>query len=206
MSSTSCSNSFVGYLIDNPLYVSGLAQIGADSMPTSSAERESREREEQQGVVESKENQLPECEESMFSQMQSLAVSTYTDQQSLQTEKPRPLLARPLPDRVVFNHAASGNPFSFTLQPSQRPEEPDWDQESVYEEAIDATLTEDGGSQQYLGPSHNPADVHAFFQLRAGELLGLADPQTLDAIPEKEMFGLISAAMKSLHRRRSVFW
>ena len=82
MSSASGSNSFVGYLIDNPLYVSGLAQIGAEAIPTSSAERESRERQEQQGVGEPNENQLRGCEESMFSQMQSLAVSTYTDQSS----------------------------------------------------------------------------------------------------------------------------
>ena len=85
MSSASGSNSFVGYLIDNPLYASNFAEIGAEAMPTSSAERESREREEQQSVVGPKENQLHVCEDSMFSQMQSLAVSTYTDQQPYKT-------------------------------------------------------------------------------------------------------------------------
>ncbi len=207
MASASGSNSMVGYLIDNPLYVSGLPQGGADNyqMPTSSGEREDREREEHQQLVESNESQLHGCEEAMFSQMQSLAVSTSSDHQSSQTEKPRPLLPRPLPDRVVFNQTRSGNPFSFTIQPSQRPEQLDWDHESGYEVTNDSTLTEEGGSQQYLGPSHNPAEVHAFFQLRAGELVGLADPQTLDALPEKELFRLISAALRSFQTRRSVF-
>ncbi len=67
-------------------------------------------------------------------------------------------------------------------------------------------LTDESTGVEYVGPGHNPAEINAFFQMRAGELVGLADPQTLDALPEQELFGLISAAMARLRRRRSVFW
>ena len=140
-------------------------------------------------------------EEAMLSQMQALAVAPQVADQSNQSSIPRPLLARPPPERVVFNQPGGQCPFAFALQEADGAEGMDWEQETIYEEPCSTTLRE-----QYVGPSHNPAEINAFFQLRAGELVGLADPQTLDALPEQDLFALISAAMMSLRRWRSVFW
>ena len=49
MENVSKENSFSGYLIDNPLYVTSFGENGADTyqLPTSTNEREDRDREEE---------------------------------------------------------------------------------------------------------------------------------------------------------------
>ena len=187
-----------GILFANPLYVSGLSETGADTyqLPTSSQEREDRERDS----LQQRHHELGVCEETMSDQMQALAVSTHVGAQPNQSNIPRQLLPRPTSETVVFNQPGAGNPFAFAIQQAEGAEATDWDQETIYEEPNSTTLRE-----QYVGPSHNPAEINAFFQVRAGELVGLADPQTLDAVPEQDLFALISAALMSLRRRRSVF-
>jgi len=187
-----------GILFANPLYVSGLSETGAETyqLPTSSNEREDRERDD----LQKRHHELGVCEEAMSDQMQALAVSTHVGDQANQLNIPRPPLARPTLETVVFNQPGTGNPLAFAIQQAQGAEVTDWDQETIYEDPNSTTLRE-----QYVGPSHNPAEINAFFQLRAVELVGLADPQTLDAVPEQEIFALISAALTSLRRRRSVF-
>jgi len=210
MANVSNENSFSGYLIDNPLYFSGLDDNGADTyqLPTSSNEREDRDREENLA----KQMRLPKGiqsnaqEDGILEKMQTLEVSAQGDVQSNSSVPARPLLLRPSPERVLFNPVGSANPLSFAIQAAQSLEGTDWDQESIYEEPNEVQLTDESTGVEYVGPGHNPAEINAFFQLRAGELLGLADPQTLDALPEQELFALISAAMASLRRRRSVFW
>jgi len=203
MESVSVNGSIDGILFDNPLYVSGLSQNGVETyqLPTSSKEREDRDREDNQKRQLKMQQELGVCEEAMMSQMQALAVAPQVADQSNHSSIPRPLLARPPPERVVFNQPGGQCPFAFALQQADGAEGTDWEQETIYEEPCSTTLRE-----QYVGPSHNPAEINAFFQLRAGELVGLADPQTLDALPEQDLFALISAAMMSLRRRRSVFW
>jgi len=191
-----CSNN--GILFDNPLYVSGLSETGAETyqLPTSSNERENRERED----LQKRHHELGVCEVAMSDQMQALAVSTHVGDLANQSNIPRAMLVRPTSETAVFNQPGAGNPFAFAIQQAEGAEATDWDQETIYEEPNSTTLRE-----QYVGPSHNPAEINAFFQLRAGELVGLVDPQTLDAVPEQDLFALISAALTSLRRRRSVF-
>ncbi len=203
-------NSFCGYLHDNPLYVSGLGEEGADTyqLPTSSNEREDRERDQDQATQQRlwQGVQRNNHDDGMLVKMQTLEVSGHGDVQSKANLKQRPLLARPQPERVVFSQPGSANAFSFELQKGPGLEGTDWDQESIYAEPNAVPLRDESETPDYVGPSHNPADINAFFQRRAGELVGLVDPQTLDAIPEQELFALISAGMMSLRRRRSVFW
>ena len=209
MENVSNENTFSGYLIDNPLYFTGIDDKGVDTyqLPTSSNEREDRDREEELA----KQLRLPKViqsnaqEEGILEKMQTLEVSADGEAQSKSSVPARPLLLRPSSERVVFNQTGSSTPFAFTTQAGQSLEGTDWDQESVYEEPNELPLTDESARVEYVGPCHNPAEINAFFQLRAGELLGLADPQTLDALPEQELFALISVAMASLRRRRSVF-
>ena len=209
MANVSNENSLSGYLIDNPLYFTSLGENGVDTyqLPASSNEREDRDREEDL----SKQLRLPNGirsngeEEGLLEKMQTLDVSAHGDVQSNSSVQARPILLRPSPERVLFNHVGAANPLSFAIQAAQSLEGTDWDDESIYEEANALQLTDESTGVEYVGPSHNPAEINAFFQLRAGELVGLADPQTLDDLPEQELFALISGAMASLRRRRSVF-
>ena len=200
MESVSGNDSNDGILFDNPLYVSYLSQNRVETyqLPTSTNEREDREGEAEE---EKRKEEIDANEAAMFSQMQALAVSTQVGDQSNQTTIPRPLCERPSAESVVFNQVGAQNPFTFAIQQSLGAEATDWDQETIYQEPNSTMLRE-----HYVGPSHNPAEINAFFQLRAGELMGLVDPQTLDAVPEQDLFSLISAALISLRRRRSVFW
>ena len=206
MANFSKENTLSGYLIDNPLYFTDLDANGVDTyqLPTSSNEREDRDRDEEQAkqMGFSHGFQSNVLEEGILSKMQTLEVSA----QSNSSVQVRPLLQRPPPERVGFNQDALANPFSFAIQAGRSLEGTDWDQESIYDEANPLALTDELSRAEYVGPSHNPAEINSYFQVRAGELVGLADPQTIDAIPEQELFALLSAAMASLRSRRSVFW
>jgi len=206
MANFSNENTFSGYLLDNPLYFTGLDVDGVDTyhLPTSSNERDDRDRAEEEAnqMALSHGVQSNVQEEAILTKMQTLEVS----EQSNSSVPARPLLLRPQPERVVFNQVDSLNPFSFAIQAGQSLEGTDWDQESIYDEPNPLPLTDELSHSEYVGPSHNPAEINSYFQVRAGELVGLADPQTIDAIPEQELFALISAAMSSLRRRRSVLW
>ena len=53
--------------------------------------------------------------------------------------------------------------------------------------------------EDVTGP--NPAELHAFYVARALHLQELADPLTIDAVPEADLLEIMTRAMQSLRRR-----
>ena len=119
----------------------------------------------------------------------------------------RALLPRPQRAHVCFNQGAGQCPMNFTIE--EGVSNPEHEQEEEEEEQFDELVETPDNSQfgeiesatfeEETGP--NPAELHAFYLARAQQLQELADPLTLDTVPEAELLEILTRAMQSLRRR-----
>ena len=117
----------------------------------------------------------------------------------------RALLPRPQPGSVCFNQGGGQCPLNFRIEESIRTEEEEELAEEVYDELLEtaqssqiqdsesATLDDQAG--------RNPGELHAFYVARAQQLQELADPLTIDTVPEGDLLEIMTRAMQSLRRR-----
>ena len=116
----------------------------------------------------------------------------------------RPLLPRPPQGNVCFNQGAGQCPMNFTIEEgSSNPEHEE--EEEQFDELVETPQnsqfqgSESETIEEETGP--NPAELHAFYLARAQQLQELADPLTIDTVPEVELLEIMTRAMQSLRRR-----
>ena len=114
----------------------------------------------------------------------------------------RALLPRPPAGSVSFKQAGGGQcPLDFTIEESAANEDED-DGEEVYDELVETPQnhgSESASIEDETGP--NRGELHAFYVARAQQFQELADPLTIDAVPEADLLEIMTRAMQSLRRR-----
>ena len=126
----------------------------------------------------------------------------------------RALLPRPHSGNVCFNRGGGQCPLNFAIEDGVSNEERDADEEEEeegyeaeeeYDELVETPLnsqirrSDSATLEDVTGP--NPAELHAFYVVRAQQLQELADPLTIAAVPEADLLEIMTRAMQSLRRR-----
>ena len=91
--------------------------------------------------------------------------------------------------------------MDFTIDESAAKEE-EADGEEVYDELVESPLnhgSESASVEDETGP--NPGELHSFYLARARQFQELADPLTIDAVPEADLLEIMTRAMQSLRPR-----
>ena len=96
--------------------------------------------------------------------------------------------------------------MNFTIEEGgSNPEHEEQEEEEHFDELVETWQNSQFGATESATieeeTSPNPAELHAFYLARAQKLQELADPLTIDTVPEVELLEIMTRAMQSLRRR-----